>query len=271
MHPIILLLIGGTGAYFLYGAMEDEEPEIQALPNKNGDTVVVPTRSHHKHPRTSLTEVPPLPDNGPQAIYQPAPYKPGPSVNKAAPVLVSRSGAATNFSMQSIEDVQRGLITLGFGPITISGRISPATQRAIGAFQRSIELPITAVADLPTRKHLEIALGHKAAAGRPISSYSTVQTASPDMVAHLSKTASQLPVSDVSSMQRALNALGAKPPLKIDGIIGNKTTAAIKAFQIASGLVADGVAGPKTLTALQYAVDPAVAQIVASNSADPGY
>jgi len=91
------------------------------------------------------------------------------------------------------------------------------------------------------------------------------------MVAHLSKTASQLPVSDVSSMQRALNALGAKPPLKIDGIIGNKTTAAIKAFQIASGLVADGVAGPKTLTALQYAVDPAVAQIVASNSADPGY
>ena len=58
MHPIILLLIGGTGAYFLYGAMEDEEPEVQALPNKNGDTVVVPTRSHHKHPRTSLTEVP---------------------------------------------------------------------------------------------------------------------------------------------------------------------------------------------------------------------
>jgi len=271
VHPIVLLLIGGTGAYFLYGAMEDEEPEVQALPNKTGDTVVVPTHGHHKRARESLTDVPPLPDNGPQAIHDPPPYKPGPKVNTAAPVLISRAGHATNLSMQSVEDVQRGLNTLGYGPVQVTGGISPATRRAIAELQRSLGLPVSGAADLPTRKHVEVALAKKASAGSPVHTYTAVQRATPDTVERLSEAATQLPVSDVPSMQRALNALGAQPPLKIDGVIGKKTTAAVKAFQIASGLVADGVAGPKTLTALQAAVDPKARQIVALNSSDPGY
>ena len=35
----------------------------------------------------------------------------------------------------------------------------------------------------------------------------------------------------VSDLQSRLNALGAKPPLKLDGIFGPKTLAAVKAFQ----------------------------------------
>jgi lysozyme len=52
-------------------------------------------------------------------------------------------------------------------------------------------------------------------------------------------------------LQRALNAAGASPALKEDGIPGAKTTAAVKAFQARSGLTADGIVGPKTRAALK--------------------
>jgi peptidoglycan hydrolase-like protein with peptidoglycan-binding domain len=55
----------------------------------------------------------------------------------------------------------------------------------------------------------------------------------------------------VSDLQARLNALGAKPPLKVDGIFGPKTLAAVRAFQEAHGLKADGLVGPKTTAALR--------------------
>jgi hypothetical protein len=53
----------------------------------------------------------------------------------------------------------------------------------------------------------------------------------------------------VRDLQRALNAHGAK--LSADGIYGNATEAAVRAYQLKIGLVSDGVAGPKTLASLQ--------------------
>ncbi len=57
---------------------------------------------------------------------------------------------------------------------------------------------------------------------------------------------------ELAAVQEKLNKLGydcGKP----DGIIGPKTRAAIKAFQAAQGLVADGICGPQTLAALDAA------------------
>lgn len=52
----------------------------------------------------------------------------------------------------------------------------------------------------------------------------------------------------VQEVQAALNAFGAKPALAVDGIFGDLTEAAVKAFQLANGLPPTGVVdGPTSL------------------------
>lgn len=58
----------------------------------------------------------------------------------------------------------------------------------------------------------------------------------------------------VSDVQRALNQLGAEPPLAEDGQAGPKTQAAIRSFQAQSGIHVDGVVGPETTAALEHAL-----------------
>ena len=60
----------------------------------------------------------------------------------------------------------------------------------------------------------------------------------------------------VSDLQSRLNALGFKPPLKVDGIFGPKTLAAVRAFQRSHGLKVDGLVGPKTTAALRAGSKP---------------
>lgn len=54
---------------------------------------------------------------------------------------------------------------------------------------------------------------------------------------------------DVKAVQEALKAIGFDPG-KIDGVYGQKTVAAVVAFQTARGLAVDGIVGPKTWAAL---------------------
>lgn len=58
----------------------------------------------------------------------------------------------------------------------------------------------------------------------------------------------------VKWVQTALNILGAKPSLEVDGDYGSLTTAAVQQFQTSSGLEVDGWAGDLTHAALQTAI-----------------
>jgi len=51
-------------------------------------------------------------------------------------------------------------------------------------------------------------------------------------------------------LQNALNKLGATPVLQVDGIVGQATRLAVKAYQMRKGLAADGAAGALTLAAI---------------------
>lgn len=59
---------------------------------------------------------------------------------------------------------------------------------------------------------------------------------------------------DVVTLQRALNSHGFNPGTP-DGLYGQGTIAAVMAFQQSEGLLADGIAGPRTQVALGLAAD----------------
>jgi hypothetical protein len=62
------------------------------------------------------------------------------------------------------------------------------------------------------------------------------------------------PKYDVKWVQESLNKLGANPQLNVDGNMGPTTHDAIKQFQAAYGLEADGWMGPLTAAALDEAM-----------------
>ncbi|MGE5049439.1 MAG: peptidoglycan-binding protein [Deltaproteobacteria bacterium] len=63
------------------------------------------------------------------------------------------------------------------------------------------------------------------------------------------------PDNEVRSLQQALNDLGAKPALEVDGRYGPDTRKAVRAFQRAVGLEVDGVAGPVTRAEIKLRLD----------------
>lgn len=249
-----MALIGGA-ALAGYELFFNDKPELQSIRNPEKKTqVVVPVLKDK--PRLGLTHVPVPPGNTPaHTPYQfaPPPARPGPYLHPKAPAIITASGAS-NLTVQRIEDAQRALNTLGFirPPMPLNGLIDPIMQATLTHFQSQAGLPITGSVDVATRNALQAALGSLAVV-QPIAH--AVQRATPLVGKAISDAAHTLSIAVPADIQKALNNIGSSPPLVLDGDIGPKTTAAIKAFQIGSGLVADGVAGPKTLTALQSVVD----------------
>jgi peptidoglycan hydrolase-like protein with peptidoglycan-binding domain len=264
-------------------------PQLQSLRHIGASgapiQVVVPVVSTPAKPSVAAAPLPP--NNGTAATFTPPPATPAGTLG-LEPTVITPSGAA-NLSIDSVSDVQNALTTLGVAKITADGKPGPLTATAVSTFQAAHGLPSTGIIDPPLKAALQAALASLAGTQKHIGQSLPVQAAAvgastPDsplgasivssglhkIVAlfqslfhsDVGAEAADLPKTDdhkaaLIKLQRVLNLLGASPPLDEGGTMTPETTAAIKAFQVTYGLVADGVPLQKTVAAMALAVDPA--------------
>ena len=117
---------------------------------------------------------------------------------------------------ERVKELQHQLDTLGLEPGLIDGRYGPVTTDAVRRFQRAHDLPVDGIADPVTLNALKASVN-----GSPF----IVRT------------------ERVKELQRELHRLGLEPGM-VDGRYGPLTTQAVKRFQEAHNLPADGIAGP---------------------------
>ena len=155
----------------------------------------------------------------------------------------SASGLKLNSKGTDVRNLQQDLTTLGYYWAEITGNFGAKTETAVKRFQEENGLTADGVAGTKTLKAIAAAVARKG--GTPASGGNAGTTL---------KLNSQ--GTKVSQLQTDLKQLGYYYA-EITGNFGEKTEAAVKAFQKAKGLMADGVAGKKTLDAIAAAVDKA--------------
>jgi len=220
MFPLILLpILGVTGlAAYLLTKKPAVMPGYQALT------------------RTAANGVP-------VTVQVPA----APTFGRPPPPMVTTPTGTASLSVQSIEDAQRGLNALNFGPVPVDGNTqSPAMIGAVSRFEASQGAHMApGTLDAANILAIQNALNALAQPAAIIGTHPTVTNAT---------SSTPVAISSSKDVQHALNLLGATPPLTEDGSLGPKSTAAIKAFQTTHGLASDGIAGPKTKAALTLAL-----------------
>ena len=155
----------------------------------------------------------------------------------------SASGLKLNSKGTDVRNLQQDLTTLGYYWAEITGNFGVRTETAVKRFQEESGLTADGVAGTKTLNAIAAAVARKG--GTPASGGSAGTTL---------KLNSQ--GTKVSQLQTDLKQLGYYYA-EITGNFGERTEAAVKAFQKAKGLTADGVAGTKTLNAIAAAVDKA--------------
>ena len=190
---------------------------------------------------------------------------PAPAVTAAQAVSASWPTLRRNDSGNDVAQLQEALIQLGYLSGKADGNYGAKTVEAVRAFQKANGLTVDGTAGANTQKALY--------GGNAIAAVSKT-TAAPTTAAPASATpaagSTSLKIgstgSDVKSLQQKLIELGYLKDTA-DGIFGRKTAAAVKAYQKASNLTADGVAGTKTLTSLSGASAANTANTASSSSA----
>ena len=148
-----------------------------------------------------------------------------------------------NSSGATVSKVQTELKALGYYSGKVTGNAGPKTVAAIKSFQGKNGLTADGIAGPQTIAKIDAA--YEAKGGSSSGSGSS---------------ASGLKLNskgtDVRNLQQDLTTLGYYWA-EITGNFGERTEAAVKAFQKAKSLTADGIAGTKTLNAIAVAVDKA--------------
>jgi peptidoglycan hydrolase-like protein with peptidoglycan-binding domain len=143
--------------------------------------------------------------------------------------------------------LQQALTDLGFSPGSIDGKFGPLTAAAVRAFQTAHNLAVDGVVGTQTRAALAEALGTLPSDSGSGNGSGGSGSAIDDLGTRMLRLGSR--GDDVAALQQILSDLGFSPG-PIDGVFGRLTDAAVRAFQTAHGLVADGIVGPQTRAAL---------------------
>jgi peptidoglycan hydrolase-like protein with peptidoglycan-binding domain len=145
-------------------------------------------------------------------------------------VVVALALPAPSFAGPKVAAVQVALKRVGLYNATVDGVRGPLTKAAIVRFQRRRGLSVDGVVGPQTRR----AFGKR---GRPAFGSRTIKRGDRGW--------------DVAAMQYILARRG-YPPGAIDAVFGPMTDTALRNFQRALGLSADGLAGPATIAGLRH-------------------
>jgi peptidoglycan hydrolase-like protein with peptidoglycan-binding domain len=148
----------------------------------------------------------------------------------ALALVVALALPAPSFAGPKVAAVQVALKRIGLYNATVDGVRGPMTKSAIVRFQRRRGLAVDGVVGPQTRR----AFGTR---GRPAFGSRTMKRGDRGW--------------DVAAMQYILARRG-YPPGAIDAVFGPMTDTALRNFQRALGLSADGLAGPATIAGLRH-------------------
>ena len=170
----------------------------------------------------------------------------------------SASGLKLGSTGSDVRDLQTDLTTLGYYWADITGSYGTKTEAAVKSFQKAKGLTADGVAGSKTISAIAAAIDRMGASSGSSSSVSSGAAL---------KLNSQ--GDKVAQLQKDLETLGYYYA-DITGNFGAKTEAAVKAFQKDKGLTSDGVAGSKTLAAVETALKYTGSSSAGSTSSSSG-
>ena len=150
---------------------------------------------------------------------------------------------------EAVRQMQKDLKQLGYYTGSVTGNFGNLTKEAVYNFQRANNLSADGIAGAKTLAKIASELAGSSSSGSS-SSGSSSSSSSSSMVLDTSATLMKNSSGDeVRKLQKILASLGYYSGNQT-GNFGNKTRDAVIAFQKKMGLTADGVAGKRTLTAI---------------------
>ena len=201
-------------------------------------------------------------------------------------VLPARADQSTTLRNGSkgdeVRELQQALIDLGYLGGTADGVFGNNTENAVRKFQKKNKLTVDGLAGETTRQVIFSKLQAKNKSSlptpTPVPSSSSSSASVPSSGSGSQETSSlfgnyaSIRMGDkgdrVKSLQQSLITLGYLSG-KADGVFGKQTRNAVKAFQRSKKLNADGVAGKKTLMAVQSALSSGSASVSATPTPSP--
>ncbi|MEN0644963.1 peptidoglycan-binding protein [Alkalicoccobacillus gibsonii] len=154
---------------------------------------------------------------------------------------ILRVGSSGN----QVKQLQSQLRSAGFLNKEPNGQFDNATKDAVTSFQRSKNLQVDGIAGPQTFAALNNTGGSKAPA--PSNQTTKNTNSSPSATSSILRVGSRgAAVTELQSQLRSVGVFNQNPT----GYYGNDTRDAVRKFQSANGLTADGIAGPKTFAKL---------------------